>query len=98
MEEVLPRSRLQVEDVGPDPAGAGLARGDDHLAQLLDTGDAPTVAASDPKPLEATYAEAFGLPVPTEAPGTGRKRMPAYPAFRHPPARISVADGSASRV
>jgi uncharacterized protein YndB with AHSA1/START domain len=34
----------------------------DHLARLLDTGDAPSVAASDPKAFETAYSEAFGLP------------------------------------
>ena len=41
----------------------------DHLRQLLDTGDAPSVAASDPKALEATYAAAFALPIPSATPG-----------------------------
>src|SRR5579862_1259934 len=34
-EEVLARARLQVEDVRPDAAGAGLARGADDLGELL---------------------------------------------------------------
>jgi uncharacterized protein YndB with AHSA1/START domain len=35
----------------------------DHLTKLLDSGDAPSVAASDPAALETSYATAFGLPI-----------------------------------
>jgi uncharacterized protein YndB with AHSA1/START domain len=38
----------------------------DHLAMLLDTGDAPSVTVSDPTVLESTYAAAFGLPAAAE--------------------------------
>jgi uncharacterized protein YndB with AHSA1/START domain len=36
----------------------------DHLTELLDSGHAPSVAASDPTTLEASYAAAFELPIP----------------------------------
>lgn len=35
----------------------------DHLRRLLDSGDAPSVATSDPTALEDSYAAAFGLPI-----------------------------------
>ncbi|MFN8025941.1 MAG: SRPBCC family protein [Acidimicrobiia bacterium] len=34
----------------------------DHLAQVLDTGDAPCVIDADHETLELAYSEAFGLP------------------------------------
>ncbi len=56
------------QTAGVVSTGAGYHVCLDHLARLLDTGDAPSVAASDPKLLEAQYAEAFGLPVPEGPP------------------------------
>ena len=49
--------------------GAGYHVCLEHLTRLLDTGNAPPVTASDPTTLEAAYAAAFGLPVPSEQPG-----------------------------
>ncbi len=36
----------------------------DHLAQVLDTGSAPSMADVDPSALEARYAEAVSAPAP----------------------------------
>lgn len=44
--------------------GAGYHVCLDHLARVLDTGDAACVVATDTTPLEAAYAASFGLPVP----------------------------------
>ncbi len=54
------------QSAGVVKTGAGYHVCLDHLAQLLDTGDAPPVATSDPTVLEERYAAAFGLPVSSE--------------------------------
>lgn len=46
--------------VPPFQAGAGYHVCLAHLEQLLDTGDAPSVAAADPLPVERLYREAWG--------------------------------------
>lgn len=57
------------QTAGVVSTGAGYHVCLDHLARLLDTGDAPCVASSDPTRLEAAYAAAFGLPIPDTRPG-----------------------------
>lgn len=51
------------QTAGIASVGAGYHVCLDHLGRQLDTGDAPSVATSDPGALEARYAEAFGVEV-----------------------------------
>ena len=53
---------VHVDPAGVPPymAGAGYHVCLAHLESLLDTGDAPSVAQSDPAPFEALYREAWG--------------------------------------
>jgi uncharacterized protein YndB with AHSA1/START domain len=53
---------VHVDPAGVPPylAGSGYHVCLAHLEQLLDTGGAPTVAASDPAPFEVLYKDAWG--------------------------------------
>jgi uncharacterized protein YndB with AHSA1/START domain len=52
--------RIDPAGVPPYQAGAGYHVCLAHLELLLDTGDAPSVAAADPAPVERQYVEAWG--------------------------------------
>ncbi len=58
------RSRPRYRDAGTAQTAAGYHVCLDHLARLLDTGSAPSVADADPSALEARYAEAVSAAAP----------------------------------